>query len=121
MVGLSFGAIWICGVQSGVLPEPARIQPFLPTRLQRELGMPGINPAELHRRAQALLASLQGTHASVALSYAQQQDGEELLPSVLVEPWSYRTSQPSQPTPTIGHYRPLLNHFTNLWFRCPES
>ena len=102
VVGLSFGAIWICGVQSGVLPEPARIQPFLPTRLQRELGMPGINPAQLHRRAQALLASLQGTHASVALSFARQQDGEELLPSVLVEPLELQDEQAQPAHP--GHW-----------------
>ena len=84
-VGLSFDALWLCGAQSDVLPEPPKLLPFLPVRLQRDLGIPLGDRKLCERRAKTLLNSLRHTHASVRVSCARQQEGVDLLPSILLQ------------------------------------
>ena len=83
VVGLQFDALWICGLQSGSLPPRAQLLPFLPNRLQHELGLLSADSAALEKSAIALLSSLRTTHGDVSASYASVQEGLEVLPSQL--------------------------------------
>ena len=83
VVGLQFDALWICGLQSGRLPQRPQLLPFLPRRLQRELGLLDSDSVALEASAIALLDSLRATHGDVSASYASVQEGLEVLPSPL--------------------------------------
>ena len=102
VVGLRFDAVWICSVQSDALPAPVHSQPFLPFRLQRDLGMLDGDPAGLDLRAKILLNSLRQTHASVFISCAREQDGVDVLPSPLIQVTASGGPSPEQPIP--GHW-----------------
>lgn len=111
VVGLRFDAVWICSVQSDALPAPVRIQPFLPLRLQRDLGMPDGDPAALDLRAKQLLNSLRQTHASVLLSCVLEQDGVDVLPSPLIE--TAAADSPSSEQPIPEHW-PAASHLESV-------
>ena len=87
-VGLSLDALWICGLQSGVLPEPARLLPFIPASLQRELNMVEASAEAQRLAAASLLGSWQSTHSAVHASWHTHVDGIEVLPSTLAVPMS---------------------------------
>jgi len=85
-VGLSFDALWVCGLQSAVLPESPRLLPFLPGKLQRALQLPQVDADGLLHYATDLLRSWHETHRQVVLSCHSQQEGVASPHSVLVQP-----------------------------------
>lgn len=100
VVGLQFDALWICGLQSGLLPQRPQLLPFLPRRLQRELGLLTSDSVALEASARSLLNSLRSTHGDVRASYGSVQEGLEILPSQLAH-----TVPPDDPL--IVHEVPL--------------
>lgn len=92
-VGLSFDALWVCGLQSGVLPESPRLLPFLPGKLQRMLQLPQLDADRLLQYATDLICSWHQTHRHVVLSCHSQQEGVTSPHSLLIQP----IDQPTAP------------------------
>ena len=51
-VGPGYDAVWVTGLTDAHWPRPARINPLLPLRLQRDHSMPGASPREALERCQ---------------------------------------------------------------------
>ena len=99
VVGLRFDALWICGLQSGLLPQRPQLLPFLPNWLQRQLGLLNSDSVALEASAVALLNSFRATHGDVSASYASEHEGLEILPSHLARPIASDDSPTQQQTP----------------------
>ncbi|HZZ91772.1 MAG TPA: PD-(D/E)XK nuclease family protein [Usitatibacter sp.] len=81
--GLSFDHLWILGMTDDAWPLPARPDPFIPVRLQREAGVPQADPAaslELDRR---ITRCWLGAAREVVVSHARMRGDEELSVSPL--------------------------------------
>jgi len=100
VVGLQFDALWICGLQSGRLPQRPQLLPFLPRRLQRELGLLDSDSVALEAAAIALLDSLRTTHGDVRASYASVHEGLEVLPSPLAHAVAANGPVGEEPAPS---------------------
>jgi len=83
-LGLSFDAVWICGLEAGVWPQSPQHLAFLPAALQRRLGMRHLCPEQLNNEAWAMLSSWRASHGELRGSFARFQDGLEVLPSPLL-------------------------------------
>ncbi|TDJ14437.1 MAG: PD-(D/E)XK nuclease family protein [Gammaproteobacteria bacterium] len=83
-VGVEYAHLWITGLHHQAWPEPARPNPFLPVKLQRELGMPRAGSEQQLRWARAWTARMRASAPEVIVSYPRQQGDEALRPSALV-------------------------------------
>ncbi|MDP5070993.1 MAG: PD-(D/E)XK nuclease family protein [Congregibacter sp.] len=83
--GLSFDAIWICGMTAARWPAAAKPNPYLPHSLQREQRMPHADPSWERRWAMARWEQWQSGAGQVYCSYVNQLDGAEALPSPLIK------------------------------------
>lgn len=83
-VGQHFDALWVCGMTSTAWPPPARSQPLLPLRLQREHRLPGSSPALARERAERLLRWLETGARQVVFSSPAFEGDEPLAPSPLI-------------------------------------
>ena len=84
IVGLSFDAVWVCGAQTGRLPRSPQLSPFIPTALQRELGIPVADADALLTDAKRQIAAWQHNNREVVASCHLVADGVEQLPSALL-------------------------------------
>ena len=57
-VGPGYDAVWLTGFADARWPEPTRLNPLLPRRLQRAHGMPWATPQDALRRSERSLARL---------------------------------------------------------------
>ncbi len=83
-VGVEYSHLWITGLHHQAWPEPARPNPFLPVRLQRELGMPRAGSEQQLRWARAWTARMRASAPEVIFSHPRQQGDESLRPSALI-------------------------------------
>ena len=83
-LGLSFDALWLCGMQSGTLPRAPSLQPFIPPMLQQELGFPEASSAAVEHNAVRLLQSFTQTHGALHASWHRFEAAVEVLPSALL-------------------------------------
>jgi probable DNA repair protein len=82
--GLEFDALWVSGMQDGVLPATLRPCALLPARMQRERGMPRACPDTELAIARRLVARVGSTAAEVFFSYPETRDDEPLRPSPVI-------------------------------------
>lgn len=92
--GLAFDELWLCGMQAGRWPAPARPSPFIPQALQRELQMPHATAEREWAFAAGLLSQYTGASAIVHASYCRQLDDVPELPSPLLEGFTPTQSAP---------------------------
>jgi len=81
--GLPFDHLWVAGMTDDAWPLPARPNPFVPVRVQREAGVPEADPVaslELDRR---ITAGWLDAAPEVVVSHARMRDDEELSVSPL--------------------------------------
>jgi len=83
-VGLDYSHLWITGLHNQAWPQPARPNPFLPVKLQRELGMPRAGSEQQLGWARAWTAHMLASAAEVVVSHPRQQGDEPLRPSALI-------------------------------------
>jgi probable DNA repair protein len=83
-VGVEYAHLWITGLHHQAWPEPARPNPFLPVKLQRELGMPRAGSEQQLRWARAWTARMRASAPELIVSHPRQQGDEVLRPSALV-------------------------------------
>jgi probable DNA repair protein len=85
--GMHFDGLWLCGLESGRWPPPARPDPFLPFAWQVRQQVPGSTPDLCLKEAERLLQSLASSAAEVIASVPAQNADAPLQPSPLVADW----------------------------------
>ena len=83
-VGVDYSHLWVSGLHHQAWPEPARPNPFLPVKLQRELGMPRASNTQQLAWARDWTARMLNSAEHVIVSYPRQIDDEVLRPSALI-------------------------------------
>jgi len=94
--GLSFDYLWICDMQAANWPAPARPNPFIPMRLQRDLVMPNASAEREWTYAQSLMSQYMRSAGTVLASYAQQRDGVPQKPSALLEEFEWQVVEAAE-------------------------
>jgi probable DNA repair protein len=82
--GMSFDALWACGLDTARWPAPASPDPFLPREWQQRQGLPGATAEIEASAARRLLARLCRSADEVILSVPQFEGEAPLLPSALL-------------------------------------
>ncbi len=104
--GLAFDQLWLCGMQAGRWPAPARPNPFIPQSLQRRLQMPHATAEREWLFAAGLLEQYTRSTPVLHASYCRQLDDVPELPSALLDGFV-----PAQPTPATA----LDAQWTQQW------
>jgi len=102
--GLCFDHLWVMGMSDAAWPASPRPAAFIPTRLQREYGLPHASAAAELTFARRVTARLLISAGEVVVSNPAGEGDETLRPSPLV------ASLPSaaEPIPAIRDYRAAL-------------
>jgi ATP-dependent helicase/nuclease subunit B len=82
--GMTFDAIWVCGLESGAWPPPAAPDPFLPRHAQVRYGLPRATAALAAERSRLVFERLLASAPEVILSVAEVERDAPLLPSPLL-------------------------------------
>jgi ATP-dependent helicase/nuclease subunit B len=82
--GLGFDHLWIAGLDDETWPPPAKPDPFLPVRLQREAGMPHSSAERELAFARLVTERLLASSPDVVVSYPAHDGDRELSPSPLI-------------------------------------
>jgi len=82
--GSSFDAVWFLRASDLAWPAKPAPNPLLPWLLQRELAMPGADPAHNTARAQRIADRIAASAPTVLFSYAQQSAEGQQRPSPVV-------------------------------------
>ncbi|MEE4146086.1 MAG: PD-(D/E)XK nuclease family protein [Halieaceae bacterium] len=83
--GLAFDQLWLCGMQAGRWPAPARPSPFIPQALQRRLQMPHATAEREWEFAAGLLEQYARATPLLHASYCRQLDDVPEMPSALLQ------------------------------------
>ena len=82
--GLRFDHLWVVGLHNDTWPVSAKPNPFIPGALQRKANIPNSSPRRELEVAGIVTERLLETAADCVFSYPGQIDGEEVLPSPLL-------------------------------------
>jgi probable DNA repair protein len=82
--GMSFDAVWVCGLDATQWPPPASPDPFLPRSWQARRNVPGATAEIAAAQARRTLDRLRGCAPEVILSVPLFEDEAPLLPSALL-------------------------------------
>ena len=93
--GMEFDAIWCAGMDANRWPVSAQPVNLLPRRLQIERGMPDATPEDSLLFGKGIFARLVASADDVVLSWAQQDDEAELMPSPYLETAEAGESSPA--------------------------
>jgi probable DNA repair protein len=83
--GLRFDHLWVLGMSAENWPPAARPNPFIPARLQIAADTPRSSPQRELAVAQTITSRLLDTAKDCVFSYPAKLDGEEVLPSPLLD------------------------------------
>jgi len=83
--GLRFDHLWVVGLNNNNWPPSASPNPFIPGRLQREAQLPNSSPQRELKVARIITTRLLETAPDCVFSYPAQLDGENVLPSPLLD------------------------------------
>jgi ATP-dependent helicase/nuclease subunit B len=96
--GLSFDHLWIMGLHDEALPAAANPNPFIPTALQRQHGLPHCSAARELEFAGTLMQRLLRSAPDIVLSYPEREGDRTLAPSPLVAEgaWLHSSDEPGE-------------------------
>ena len=83
--GLRFDHLWVVGLNNDNWPPSARPNPFIPGKLQRAVQLPNSSPQRELDVAHTITRRLLETAPDCVFSYPGQLDGEDVLPSQLLD------------------------------------
>ncbi len=83
--GLRFDHLWVLGMHAGTWPSTARPNPFIPGKLQIAADTPRSSPQRELAVAQTITQRLLKTAPDCVFSYPAKLDGEDVLPSPLLD------------------------------------
>jgi probable DNA repair protein len=110
--GMTFDALWVCGLEAARWPPPAAPDPFLPRSVQVRHGVPRASAELAARQSRRMLERLLASAGEVILSVPEMEDDAPLLPSPLVTslPMLEQPAQWPAPRLALAQYagRPAL-------------
>jgi ATP-dependent helicase/nuclease subunit B len=83
--GLRFDHLWVVGLHNDNWPPAAKPNPFIPGRLQRTSQLPNSSPQRELEVARTITQRLLETSPDCVFSYPGQLDGEDVMPSPLLD------------------------------------
>lgn len=83
--GLRFDHLWVLGLHNDNWPPAAKPNPFIPGRLQRSAQLPNSSPQRELEVARTITQRLLETAPDCVFSYPGQLDGEDVIPSPLLD------------------------------------
>lgn len=102
--GLSFDHLWVLGMSDAAWPASPRPAAFIPTRLQREYGLPHASAGVELAFAQQVTARLLASAPDVVVSSPRSEADAELRPSPLVA----RLAKATDAIGVVADYRTAL-------------
>ena len=82
--GVAFDVLWFLSADDQSWPQPSSGSPFIPWHIQRDLAIPGADPARDTALAQSLTNRLAHSASQIVFSYARRDDAGERRPSPLL-------------------------------------
>ena len=82
--GMQFDHLWLLGLHDGVFPAPAKPNPFIPIKLQREFNLPHASAEREFHFAHLLFQRFCTSAPDIIFSYPQQEEDCLLRPSPLL-------------------------------------
>ena len=111
--GMTFDALWVCGLDATRWPPPAAPDPFLPRSAQLRHGVPRASADLAAREAHVILERLRASAPEVVVSVPEMDDDAPLLPSPLLDGLPAQAVSPQWPEPRLAvaqlAVRPLLD------------
>jgi ATP-dependent helicase/nuclease subunit B len=93
--GMQFDQLWVMGLHEETWPSPARANPFIPIKLQRQENMPHASAERELEYARRITMRLAASANKVIFSSPLSEAGRELRPSPLLKDYSLqKTEQP---------------------------
>jgi len=83
--GMTFDALWVCGLDAARWPRPTLPDPFLPRSVQARHGVPGTSAELAAAESRRILDRLLASAPEVVLSAPEVDDDAPLLPSPLLD------------------------------------
>jgi probable DNA repair protein len=83
--GMTFDALWVCGLDAARWPRPMAPDPFLPRSVQARHGVPGATAELAAAESRRTLERLLGSAPRVILSAPEVEEDAPLLPSPLLD------------------------------------
>lgn len=83
--GLRFDHLWVVGLHNDNWPPTAKPDPYIPGKLQKAANLPKSSPQRELAVARTITRRLLATAPDCVFSYPGQLDGEDVLPSPLLE------------------------------------
>ncbi len=97
--GLQFDALWVCGLEGSAWPEPARPNPFIPQRMQRQHRMPHASSEQQWDYASGLWRQYRQGCRELFASHARQLDNAPQLPSPILQQYAIAEDNSDTPAP----------------------
>ena len=104
-LGLTFDKIWVMGADDANWPDPSDPNPLIPTRLQREAGVPRVAQGETLEWARNTTAAWLQNAGEVYFSYAEADADTERGPSRLLPRLSPVNARAILRDPLLARYR----------------
>ncbi len=82
--GNSYDKLWLANMHDDIMPSQAQPNPFIPIKLQKQLGLPHCSPGRELEYSEALLQSLLQAAPEIMISYPLQEGDRTLSPSPLL-------------------------------------
>ena len=103
VIGLSFDQVWVCGLHADALPQPARLLPFIPPSLQKELGLAEASEKLRRDHARLMLHSWRQTNGELTASFSADVGEEGVYPSEFLDlqPADVLAVPPATPKPDV--------------------
>jgi ATP-dependent helicase/nuclease subunit B len=105
--GSSFDAIWFLRANDLAWPSRPSSNPLLPWALQRELAMPGVDPARDAAHARRITARIAGSAPAVVFSYAHESAEGHQRPSPTLAALAPRPRSASDIAPAAATPAPI--------------
>lgn len=94
--GMQFDQLWVMGLHEETWPSPARANPFIPIKLQRQENMPHASAERELEYARRITSRLAASANKVIFSSPLSEAGRELRPSPLLKEYAVqKLEQPS--------------------------
>lgn len=94
--GLGFDHLWLCGMQGGAWPAPARPNPFIPMVLQRQAQMPHATAEREWAFGETLFRQYLRSSGVIHASYCEQLQGVPELPSAFLQDFQWQEIPPAE-------------------------
>jgi ATP-dependent helicase/nuclease subunit B len=116
--GMSFGALWVAGLDAERWPGAPNPDPLIPTSLQRAAGAPDASAEGMRALAGRQLDRWLRSARQVVLSWPQHEGDAELEPSPLLARWTATVATPGAPVRSLRRklfeHRPTLELIADL-------